>query len=157
MPRPNPARNLQDEHKPEPPHAAGHSPSVKRALPPVGVHRTVEQLPQSTTVCECENTVVLRVAVVGRRRWWVRVGVCWCDAGVKARRPGAGVVCGGRVHASACVRVSGHAWQQLVCALMCVHHRRAPLLHACARAGDAEGVQIHACARVLACGRALTC
>jgi hypothetical protein len=35
-------------------------PSVRRARPPVGVHKTVEQLPQRTTVWECENTVVLR-------------------------------------------------------------------------------------------------
>jgi hypothetical protein len=38
-----------------------HSPSVRRARPPVGVHSTVEQLPQRTTVWEWENTVVLRV------------------------------------------------------------------------------------------------
>lgn len=35
-------------------------PSVRRARPPVGVHSTVEQLPHSTTVWECENTVVLQ-------------------------------------------------------------------------------------------------
>lgn len=33
-----------------------HSPSVRRARPPVGVHRTVEQLPQSTTVCASKHT-----------------------------------------------------------------------------------------------------
>lgn len=34
-------------------------PSCSRARPPVGVHSTVEQLPHSTTVCECEKTVVM--------------------------------------------------------------------------------------------------
>ena len=37
-------------------------PSVKRALPPVGTHRTVLQLVHTTTVCEWLNTVVLQ--------WW---------------------------------------------------------------------------------------
>lgn len=35
------------------------SPSVRRALPPVGVQRTVEQLLHTTTVCEWLKTVVL--------------------------------------------------------------------------------------------------
>lgn len=34
-------------------------PSVRRALPPVGWQRTVEQAPQKTTVDACEKTVVL--------------------------------------------------------------------------------------------------
>lgn len=41
------------------------SPSVRRALPPVGVHRTAEQLPHITTVCEWEKTVVLRAGQQG--------------------------------------------------------------------------------------------
>ena len=39
------------------PHAA--SPSVRRALPPVGVHSTAEQLPHSTTLWEWLKTVVM--------------------------------------------------------------------------------------------------
>lgn len=35
-------------------------PSVRRALPPVGWHSTVEQPPQMTTVCAWLKTVVLR-------------------------------------------------------------------------------------------------
>ena len=50
----NPAR-IQQQGR-----AWTHSPSVRRARPPVGVHSTEEQLPHRTTVCECENTVVLR-------------------------------------------------------------------------------------------------
>lgn len=34
-------------------------PSVNRAFPPVGWHSTVEHPPQMTTVCACENTVVM--------------------------------------------------------------------------------------------------
>lgn len=34
-------------------------PSVNLALPPVGVHKTVEQLSQVTAVCACEKTVVM--------------------------------------------------------------------------------------------------
>lgn len=34
-------------------------PSVRRALPPVGWQRTVEQPAQTTTVCACEYTVVM--------------------------------------------------------------------------------------------------
>lgn len=34
-------------------------PSVRRALPPVGWHRTWEQPAQTTTVCACEKTVVM--------------------------------------------------------------------------------------------------
>jgi len=34
-------------------------PSVRRALPPVGVQSMVEQSLQTTTVCACENTVVM--------------------------------------------------------------------------------------------------
>jgi len=34
-------------------------PSVRRALPPVGWQRTVEQPAQMTTVCACEKTVVM--------------------------------------------------------------------------------------------------
>ena len=34
-------------------------PSVSLALPPVGWHSTVEQPAQTTTVCACENTVVI--------------------------------------------------------------------------------------------------
>jgi len=34
-------------------------PSVRRAFPPVGWHRTVEQPAQMTTVCACEKTVVM--------------------------------------------------------------------------------------------------
>lgn len=34
-------------------------PSVNLALPPVGVHNTVEQLSQVTAVWACENTVVM--------------------------------------------------------------------------------------------------
>ena len=37
------------------------SPSVRRALPPVGVHSTAEQLLHTTTVWEWLNTVVLRI------------------------------------------------------------------------------------------------
>ena len=36
------------------------APSVSRALPPVGVHSTAEQLLHTTTVCEWLKTVVLR-------------------------------------------------------------------------------------------------
>ena len=36
------------------------APSVRRALPPVGVQRTAEQLEQTTTVCEWLKTVVLQ-------------------------------------------------------------------------------------------------
>lgn len=36
-----------------------NSPSVKRALPPVGWQRTVEHDPQRTTVWACEKTVVM--------------------------------------------------------------------------------------------------
>lgn len=36
-------------------------PSVRRALPPVGVQSTDEQLLQTTTVCEWLKTVVLHV------------------------------------------------------------------------------------------------
>jgi hypothetical protein len=58
--RPN-ARHTPGARQPaRPPARPPASPSVSRALPPVGVHRTVEQLPQRTTVWECENTVVLR-------------------------------------------------------------------------------------------------
>ena len=32
---------------------------MRRALPPVGWHSTAEHDPHSTTVCECENTVVM--------------------------------------------------------------------------------------------------
>ena len=38
----------------------------------MGVHRTVEQLPQRTTVWECENTVVLRGKGIGRGKQRVR-------------------------------------------------------------------------------------
>lgn len=41
-------------------HAVTPSPSVRRALPPVGVHRTDEQLPHMTTVWEWEKMVVLQ-------------------------------------------------------------------------------------------------
>jgi hypothetical protein len=34
-------------------------PSVNRALPPVGWQRTDAQDPHMTTVCACENTVVM--------------------------------------------------------------------------------------------------
>lgn len=34
-------------------------PSVRRAFPPVGWQRTVEQPAQMTTVCACEKTVVM--------------------------------------------------------------------------------------------------
>src|ERR1700712_2582189 len=34
-------------------------PSVNRAFPPVGWHKTVEQPAQMTTVCACEKTVVI--------------------------------------------------------------------------------------------------
>jgi len=34
-------------------------PSVRRALPPVGWHKTVEHDPQMTTVCAWENTIVM--------------------------------------------------------------------------------------------------
>jgi hypothetical protein len=71
---------------------------VSRALPPVGVHRTVEQLPQRTTVWECENTVVLRC---GKGGVW--------DAGEReaseARRPAAiaaPTAAGGRQCAQPC-------------------------------------------------------
>lgn len=37
----------------------GDVPSVNLALPPVGWQRTVEQDEQTTTVCACENTVVM--------------------------------------------------------------------------------------------------
>ncbi len=37
-----------------------NAPSVKRALPPVGVHRTAEQLLHTTTLCEWLKTVVLQ-------------------------------------------------------------------------------------------------
>ncbi len=37
----------------------GSAPSVRRALPPVGWQRTLEQEPQRTTVCACEKTVVM--------------------------------------------------------------------------------------------------
>jgi hypothetical protein len=36
-------------------------PSVKRALPPVGWQRTVEQLPHNTTVLACEKTTELKM------------------------------------------------------------------------------------------------
>lgn len=36
-----------------------HSPSVKRAFPPVGWQRTVEHEPQRTTDEACEKTVVM--------------------------------------------------------------------------------------------------
>ena len=36
------------------------APSVRRALPPVGVQRTAEQLEHTTTVCEWLKTVVLQ-------------------------------------------------------------------------------------------------
>ena len=53
---------------PSPTHTVCHdSPSVRRALPPVGVHSTEEQLPQSTTDCECEKTVVLHNHTAHRR------------------------------------------------------------------------------------------
>lgn len=38
---------------------SGHVPSVRRAFPPVGWQRTVEQEPQRTTVWACEKTVVM--------------------------------------------------------------------------------------------------
>lgn len=41
------------------------SPSVRRAFPPVGTHRTVLQLVHTTTVWEWLNTVVLRRGGVG--------------------------------------------------------------------------------------------
>ena len=34
-------------------------PSVSLALPPVGWHNTVAHAPHRTTVCACENTVVM--------------------------------------------------------------------------------------------------
>ena len=40
--------------------ASPGAPSVSRALPPVGVHSTAEQLLHTTTVCEWLKTVVLR-------------------------------------------------------------------------------------------------
>ena len=40
--------------------ASHGAPSVSRALPPVGVHSTAEQLLHTTTVCEWLKTVVLR-------------------------------------------------------------------------------------------------
>ncbi len=45
--------------------AAAVSPSVRRALPPVGTHSTVLQLGHTTTVWLWLNTVVLRASQVG--------------------------------------------------------------------------------------------
>jgi hypothetical protein len=60
-----------------------YSPSVRRALPPVGVQRTVEQLPQRTTVWECENTVVLRSGAIVEK--WTRQK--WVECIQKVRPP----------------------------------------------------------------------
>jgi len=59
-------------------------PSVSRALPPVGWQSTVEQLPQSTTVCAWLNTVVLRAFATRRG---VRAG-SMADAERQRGRPG---------------------------------------------------------------------
>lgn len=53
------------------------APSVSRALPPVGWHSTLAHEPQMTTVCACENTVVIakqpaRHAAVSGAFWRTR-------------------------------------------------------------------------------------
>jgi len=63
------AFTIQAQHRAQ--HAqTGHvisegAPSVSRALPPVGVQSTAEQLLHTTTVCEWLNTVVLRARQAG--------------------------------------------------------------------------------------------
>jgi hypothetical protein len=44
-----------------------YSPSVNLALPPVGWHSTVAHEPHRTTVCACENTVVMAKHPIVRR------------------------------------------------------------------------------------------
>ena len=67
-------------------------PSVSRALPPVGWQSTVEQLPQSTTVCAWLNTVVLRAFAT---RPGVRAG-SGADSGNGGGGQGGGSGCSGR-------------------------------------------------------------
>lgn len=47
----------------------GAQPSVSRAFPPVGWHRTLAQEPHKTTDCACENTVVIAKQPTGRQKY----------------------------------------------------------------------------------------
>ena len=59
-------------------------PSVRRALPPVGWHSTVEQPLQMTTVCAWLNTVVLRESQRGTQRPLSFGGECASGGGAAA-------------------------------------------------------------------------